>query len=229
MEETKRTIHRYGLLLKRLGLSAVELDGKTPEESERVFEDALTELRSRRTEAEILYASGAAVRLAGKDYEIKPLPIDRDLAWRQACARVAQDVMDVVFEMADTGKDAPAVVAARQRLYEAEYAKDEAAIAAAREALQGAEQAARAEKNKAVLRRIVPYVLTDGLEKAVELLFAYSPELKEAEAEIRATAPSHELVEAAMTALEMALPFVAGVVRGAMRVAKRAKEAGIRL
>jgi len=135
MEETKRTIHRYGLLLKRLGLSAVELDGKTPEESERVFEDALTELRSRRTEAEILYASGAAVRLAGRDYEIKPLPIDRDLAWRQACARVAQDVMDVVFEMADTGKDAPAVVAARQRLYEAEYAKDEAAIAAAEEAL----------------------------------------------------------------------------------------------
>jgi len=217
-EEQHRTLHRYHLMCRALGFTAMDFDGKSPVESEDMVRGAIAELKYKPTEAQVLFDQGTVVTIMGQPYELKMLPIDRDRAFRLALTRVVQDLIDVVMQYAS----APAFVAPMKEPGEtdAEYS--------ARFDAAKAEHADRDKnRNKTMLQALIPYIMGDGLEQCVDLLFLYSPDLKAKESELRETAPSYELIAAAMEALNLAFPFVVAVTRGILKLAEKGKASGV--
>lgn len=188
-ETEKRTLHRYHMICKELGYNAKDFDGVPPDESLQMIQSAIEEMKAKRTDEEVIFNKGDKVTLAGKVYEIKPLSIDEDLAWREKCGEIANEIIDVLIEFASKDK------------------KDQP----------------QAERNQAMLRGLVPYVMGKGLNKVTELLFLYSPELTADEEKIRKEASSAEVVAGAMKALNVAFPFVESIVSGGLAVVTQAK------
>lgn len=224
-ETEKRTIHRYHLICKLLGFSALEFDGVSPDESEAMIKSAIDVLKNQRTDQQVFFNIGDKVKLLDKTYEIKPLSIDKDLAWREKCGEIATEIVDELIDFAGPpagiqvlpdvpigDEDVPLETIERaQKQYDEIKAKNQILLAA---------------RNKEMFKKLVPYIMGAGLDKIVDLLFLYSPELRKDETAIRKGAPSHEVVGAAMTAINIAFPFVLSIVRGTLAVVDKAKQSG---
>lgn len=214
-EDKTRTVNRYSTIIKLLGFTFNDLNEKSPDDSEAMINARLDEIRQTPSEAKILFGEGDTVTLAGKSYEIKPLPIDDDLAWRKKAGEIAQDLATHLFALTQASLPDPPTRDENEPLadWQARTAK---VLAKARE-----------DQKMEALSAIFPYVFGEGLDKLAELLFTYSEEMRADEKHIRATATSDEMIAAAMTGLEVAFPFVINLVTGIMKLVKRGEAAGL--
>lgn len=206
-ESNTRTIHRYHQIVKEIGLDSMDLNGVSPEETSEIIQGKLNELRNQRTEQQILFQEGTSVVLAGKEYEIKPLTLEKSFKWREKCGVFAAELFDTLIEFAkpvqtekeDNGKP---------------------------DFFKGLSQEAGIDMSS-LLRSCFPYITGRGLDQIIDLLFLYSEELNEDEERIRKEATVDEIVHAAMEAFKIALPFVFTIFRGALQMMKEAKDRGI--
>lgn len=150
----------------------------------------------RRSEADaILGTALATVRLGGKDYEIRPACIDEDLGFRRTMDRLAGVVIGNVLE------------AARRAL----PAGDAGQAGKLGELVERLDLARYMEA-------IVPALLGEGLALGIEALYGYAPNVAADRERIEREASGDELEEAALTVIEIVLPFLARRMPKAMRM-----------
>lgn len=177
-----------------LDIKLIHLVGISPEETEKVITERIQTIKAERTETQILMSQGSTVTLAGKEYEIKPMPLRRSMEWRKKVSEIAGEVMDKILESAQKPK-----TGAPKTILAATMAK--------------ASESAGLDMEH-IFKQSIPYILGDGLDKIIELLFLYSEELKENEEDILENASAEEVVAAAMEAFQVGFPLVVTVFRG---------------
>lgn len=206
-ESNTRTIHRYHQILKEMKLDGDELDGISPDETTEIIQGKLSELRNQRTEQQVLFQEGVSVTLAGKEYEIKPLVLEKSFKWRERCGVFAADLFDTLVQFAQPTKtEMPGDVKVNF--------------------FAGLSQEAGIDMSS-LLKSCFPYITGKGLDQIIDLLFLYSEELSNDEERIRKEATIDEIVHAAMEAFKIALPFVFTIFRGVLQIMKEAKGRGI--
>lgn len=90
------------------------------------------------------------------------------------------------------------------------------------EMLNAPENTSIEDLGKGFIKNIAPALIPVAMESLIELPFIYCPDLKEYEDE----ATDDELVDAAITLLEISYPFIESVIRGILRLWSRAEEGG---
>lgn len=208
-EETdKRTIHRYHLILKELGIPEEELKGASPEESSSVIIGVLREAKETRTEEQILLQKGDRVYLGEKSYELPPLTFKNSIRFRERCGVFAKNMFDFILTHAQTPDTEPTNGEMRYPILE--IMTKESGI-----------------NMHALLKEGLPYITGQGFEEIVELLFLCSPEIEADKELIMETASLAQLSHATLEVFRTALPFVVNLFQG-MRISyDHAKTAGL--
>jgi len=222
-ETDKRIIHRYAMILKEMGIARADLAGTTPTEAIQIIHSRIEEFKAEKTDMEILANEGEEVTLAGKVYEIKPATIDKDLEWRKQCGRIAGDVATQLVQFTTMRQE---IMKGLPELPNRETAT-EGEIEAALAVREKAYQAETTKRMTEVFQEMLPYLMGEGLDKIIALLFLYSDELKADREKIMAESSSYEIVTAAMAGMRVAFPFVVTLAQGLMAGVNMFQKAGL--
>ncbi len=222
-ETPRRTSHRYAMLLSQLGLSVQEMEGTSPEDAVRILQAKLAELKAEKTDYQVLANEGETVMLGGKEYEIAPLTIGADLKWRKQCGKIAADLVDHLMSFVTVQQEIRKGLPALPKKADA---SDEE-IAKAQQARNAAFKEKMGKRMTEIFQEILPYIMGEGLDKIIELLFLYSEELEQNREAIMKESTALEITTAAMAGMRVAFPFVITLVKGLMAAFNKFQQAGL--
>ena len=144
--------------------------------------------KKERTSEDVLLGTPVKVSLGGRDYEIKPLRVGDNIAWRKKCGDLVSFLID--DSLLELLKDAKS----------ADTDEDDAKI------------------GLAFFRMFVPKIFGEGYDMAIDLMFAYSDVLSIDKERILKEATDEELINAALVCFEFGFPFVVSLVSAALRM-----------
>ena len=136
------------------------------------------ETKDKRDATDIVLEKPEIVKLAGKEYELKPQKVSANLEWRKKCGEICKEVVG--------GLDGIDLKSGGNEI--------------------------------SIIKDFVPFLIGEGFDIAVDMMFAYSPELKTDEAKIRAEATDEEIIDAAITCFRLGFPFLKAMVGGALKI-----------
>ena len=213
VDNNARVAHRYYEMLKSLDISRDALNGTSPDEAREIIEERISVLRMERTETERMMSHPIkTVSLAGKEYELNPKTLLKNVEWRRQCSRLMQDTIKDMVKKARPAPKADDSDAGEKEIKESGGLMDK---------ISSASQSSGIDM-ESLASECVEYVFCEGLDKLVDLMFTYSAELMEDEKDLRATADPCELTDAAMEAFSISIPFAKTVFRGYYRLIKSA-------